>query len=412
MIIGTREQTIVNGQAVIGFRHFYDGVLVNPDELISVSLLDPLNYTVKYVVPSGDIQNPEPGVYTATIPENVLNQIGLWRDQWRVRSVTAATERTFQFTVNVVQQLTQLQSPTLDSITSCSIDDLSACAMKKYFLWPVWGVLSNGYYLQDAVLQYHIDNAISWLERHVGVPLGLKRVRTRPYSDETLGFGSLQISPGGNPIPPPSPSNPGDPVLGVDFEEEGQLIQWNQTDSEHWSTIRLPHTNVIRILGVRGVYGGRTVYRIPDAWVERNQLSMGFVRIRPTTTGSIANIVDGSGRFLDVTLLESIGMSSVPGFWAVDYDYGFDGGKVPRDLCQVIMKKAAVLLLDQLGQAITKGLSGRSASVDGLSSSTNFVANSERTLFGALARRYEEELDAENLTDLRRYYKGPSVFIT
>lgn len=403
---GTRDEVLVNCGIEIGFRHFFNGILMNADQVFDVRIFDPDTFQVVHVIPAAQILNPDIGVYTAVIPANVLSKPGLWRDSWQVQSVPGATIRNFTFTINVVVIPTAQSPVSLDTITSCTVEDMDACLMKQRYLWPVWSVLSNGYYLPDDTLQYYIDTNISWMQRHLGVPLRATRVRTRPFADQDVPVNI--IGPGGNPTPP-SPANL---QVGVDFDEEGRLIQWDQPDSQNWSTIRLPHTNIIRVLGVRGVYGGRNVYRIPNDWVDRNELKMGFVRIRPTVTGSIANIVDGSGRFLDVTLLESIGMNFVPGFWAVDYDYGFTSGQIPKEICDIVMKKAAVLLLDQLGQAITKGLSSRAASVDGLSSSIGFVANAERTLFGALARRYEEEIAAENLLDIRKYYKGPSVFIT
>jgi hypothetical protein len=340
------------------------------------------------VITADQIQHIGVGTYQALIPADVLNKMGGWRDVWRVEGIQGAGQRNFEFVINVVVVPSAIATPSLETITNCTLSDLDCCMLKKNYLWPVWSVLANGYYLPDDRLQHHIDVAISWAERHVGLPFRQTRVRTRPFADD---FTNMQI--------------------GVDYDEEGGLVQWDEADSQHWSTIRLPHTNIIRVVSVRGIYGGQNVYRIPDVWVQRNELKNGFVRIRPTTTGSIANIVDSSGRFLDVTLLESIGMNFVPGFWAVDYDYGMEGGLIPKEICDLVMKRAAVILLDQLGQAIGRGLTSRSASVDGLSSSLGTVANSERTMFGALARRYEEDLAPENLLDLRRYYKGMGIFI-
>lgn len=389
----SRSQTIIGGEVLIGFRHFYEGVLTNASSVMDVSILDPDTLEVRHVIPGPSIVNVDTGMYQALVPAGILSKIGNWRDSWRVQSVPGATIRHFNFTITVVNALSfggpgsGLQ-PSLEEITNCNLYNLDACMLKKHYLWPVWSVLSNGYYLPDSTLQHHIDNSISWAQRQIGVPFRQTRVRTLPFGEDA---GSM--------------------VLGTDYDETGDLIEWSEPDSQHWSTIRLPHTNIIRVLSVRGIYGGRQVYRIPDVWVQRNEIKNGFVRIRPTTTGSIANIIDGSGRFLDVTLLESLGMNFVPGFWAVDYDYGFEGGAIPRELCDVVMKKASILLLDQLGQAIGRGLSSRSASVDGLSSQISNVANSERTMFGALARRYEEELAPENLKDLRLYHKGMGIFI-
>jgi hypothetical protein len=100
----------------------------------------------------------------------------------------------------------------------------------------------------------------------------------------------------------------------------------------------------------------------------------------------------------------------VPGFWAVDYVYGQEDDEIPREICDVIMKRAACLILDQIGMEISRGIANRSASVDGLSSSVSLLANVERSMFGSLAARYEQDLTEENLLSMRRHYRGPSVF--
>jgi len=386
--MGTRAESLVNQPCTLGFRHIYAGVLQDIFQIIGIQIVDQNNQQILFIPPS-QIQRLELGTYQATIPGNYLPTPGTYRDIWSLIPVPAASVRILSFDINVVLQSSQ-PTVTFPGSLQCSLADLDACMLKTKYLWPVWSALANGYYLPDNVLQFHIDNGITFVQRQLGIPLQQIRVLTFPYSDS---------------------QTPANPVLGVDYDEEGDLVQWSAVESLQWSSVRLPHTGIIRVRGLRGIYGGRTVYRIPTDWVDRNELKMGLLRVRPTTTGSIANIVDNSGRFLDVTLLESIGANFVPGFWAVDYDYGQPNSKFPREICDVIMKKASIILLDQLGMAISKGLGGRSASVDGLSSSINYVANAERSMFGALARRYEDDLAPENLLDMRRYYKGPSVFI-
>jgi hypothetical protein len=127
--------------------------------------------------------------------------------------------------------------------------------------------------------------------------------------------------------------------------------------------------------------------------------------------GAVAGgIIDYSGRFLDVTLLESIGANFVPGFWAVDAVIG-NSDSFPREIYDLIMKKASCDILEQLSAAITKGLASRSASVDGLSSSIGFVANAEIGMFGALKMQYSQTLAQDNINEMRKFYKGFKVVI-
>lgn len=382
--VGTRTNCIINQACGIGIRNIYNGVLQDIYQLNYVQIQNPQGQVI-LTIPPEDVLHPELGVYETLIPAGILTYQGVWHDVWNFQPVptSAVVNRRFNIEVSVVEP-----APAFDYrfAVSCSLDDLSACVLKKYFLWPVWQVLSNGYYLPDQVLQYNIDAAMSWVTRVIGVPLKLTRVATPPFTSP------LQYN--------------------VDYDEEGRLIPWTAPNAAAWSSFRLPHTNIVRLRAIRGVYGGKTIYNIPYEWFAGNELGQGWVYIRPTSAGNIAQIVDNNGQFLDVTLLESIGNISVPGFWAVDYDYGFNKDmRIPKEICDIIFKKAAVNLLAELGQAIGRGLTGKSASVDGLSSSLNFVANAERTIFSALATQYAEDLREENLVNMRRYYKGMSVFI-
>jgi hypothetical protein len=222
------------------------------------------------------------------------------------------------------------------------------------------------------------------MQQKLGIPLRQMRVMTKPFAT-------------------------GNPVLGTDYDEEGSLIQYSSA-SGRWATVRLPHSHIIRINRVAGVYNNRIIYHIPNEWVDGNEFKLGYFRIRPTQAGANSYIIDENGQFLEWMLLEVNGSNTVPGFWCVDYTYGSADNQIPRDICDTIMKRAACHLLDQIGMEISRGIANRSASVDGLSSSVNLLANNERTMFGALAARYEQDLSDERLLDMRRTYKG--VFIS
>lgn len=386
--MGTRDGSLVGDSVTLGLRHLYNGVLTDAYQIVGVQILDPEYHPIGFI-PGSSVTHLDIGTYTVVAPGNLFQRQGTFHDVWQVIPVQGATQRSLTFDIDVLNVLSP-PAPNFDSLLSCRLADLDACRLKKNYLWPVWTTLSNGWYLSDMLLQHHIDVAMTWAQRVLGIPLRQMKVLTKPF-----GIGQT----------------PANPVKGVDYQEDGSLIQWSSQNSEAWSSIRLPHSGIVRVLSVRGVYGGRTVYNIPDEWVQGNELKNGYVRIRPTTAGSINQIVDNSGQFLDVTLLESIGKTFVPGFWAIDYIYGQEGDSFPEEICDLIMKKAAIILLDQLGMAISRGIQSRSAQVDGLGSSIGLLASAERTQFGALARRYEEELSDKNLLGMRQHYKTPSVFL-
>lgn len=386
--MGTRAASLVGDSVTLGFRHIHAGLLADAYQLVGVQIQNPEYQSIGFI-PGSSIVRLDVGTYQAIAPSSLFPRQGVFHDVWQFIPVAAATQRNLTFDINVVSVLSP-PAPNFNNLLACSLADLDACKLKTQYLWPVWTTLSNGWYLPDMLLQAHIDNGITWAQRVLGIPLRSMKVLTKPYG------------PG---------QTPANPVKGVDYQEDGQLLQWSSQGSEAWSSIRLPHSGIVRVLSVRGVYGGRNVYNIPDEWVQGNELRNGYVRIRPTTAGTINNIIDNSGQFLDVTLLEAIGKTFVPGFWAVDYIYGQEDDVFPREICDLIMKKAAVLLLDQLGMSISRGIQSRSAQVDGLGSTIGLLANAERTQFGALCARYEKDLSDEALKGMRQHYRTPSIFL-
>ena len=71
-----REETLVNQEVELGFRHFFNGVLTNANQIFDVRIQDPDTFEVVHVIPASQIQNPETGVYTVTVPPDVLNRPG------------------------------------------------------------------------------------------------------------------------------------------------------------------------------------------------------------------------------------------------------------------------------------------------------------------------------------------------
>jgi len=385
--MGTRAETLVGQDVTLGLRHVYNGILMDAYQIVNVIILNE-QYQQIAVIPGGSVEHVGTGTYQVTVPGSLFPARGTYHDQWQIIPLNGASQRNLVFDINVVTMLTG-GVPNYNELLTCTIGDLTACTLKKFYLWPVWQALANGYYLPDNTIQHHVDVAITWMERQIGTPLRGRRVLTKPYADTQA--------------PPP--------VKGVDYDEDGHLLPWQQQQSFMWSAIRLPHSNIVRVRNVRGVYAGKTVYRIPNEWVVGNEMKMGWVYIRPTTAGAINIIIDNNGQFLDVTLLEAVGNHMVPGFWAIDYDYGPEDGAIAKEVCDIVMKKAAVVLLDEIGIAISRGIASRSFGVDGLSSSVNLLATAEMTQFGALARRYEVDLDPDNIASMRANYRGLPTWI-
>jgi hypothetical protein len=382
--MGTRFETLTGQDLVLGFRHLYAGILSDVDHMDGVRILDQ-NYAPIHFVPPSDIFHVGLGAYQCTIPGNVFAKPGTYHDVWMYAPTAGSGTRVLRYDINVVNQASNV-TPDFNQILSCTIANLTACMLKRFYLWPVRSAIQN-FNLPDNLLQNFIDNSISYMQRRLGIPLRAIRVMTEPFDPNVLNS----------------------PQKGIDYDEKGHLIQYSCM-AGRWSTVRLPHTGIIRINRVSGIYNRQIVYRIPNEWIDGNEFQQGFFRIRPTQAGANSYIIDENGQFLEWMLLEVNGTNTVPGFWAVDYVYGQEDDEIPREICDVIMKRAACLILDQIGMEISRGIANRSASVDGLSSSVSLLANVERSMFGSLAARYEQDLTEENILSMRRMYKGPSIF--
>lgn len=382
----SRDEALIGQPQTVGFRHFYNGVVADVDQMLGVQVLNPSFQVVHSILPSS-ISHVALGGYQVTIPGSVLSQLGHYYDVWHFNPIPGS-DRRLQFDIHVVNQTTPPAVDFNEITNGCTLESIDACHLKRFYLWPVWSALQF-YAPYDSILQFHLDKAISWAQTELGIPLRQHTVMTPPFGTY---YGTT-------------------PTLGVDYDEEGSLIQFSHAENQEWGNIRLPHSGLIRVTGLRGIYAGQVVYTIPPNWIENNEFKNGVIRIRPSTTGLVNQMVDSSGVFLENTLVEARGTLTVPGFWACDYVYGQKNNKFAGQICDLIFKKAAVTLLDQLGMKISQGLANKSASVDGLSSSISLVTSTERTMFSALAARYEQDLSPENLFKLRQRFKGPVVFI-
>jgi len=87
-------------------------------------------------------------------------------------------------------------------------------------------------------------------------------------------------------------------------------------------------------------------------------------------------------------------------FYAIDYVAGFEtSDDVPMDLRELIAKKAAVSLLNNIGRGLMAGFSSSSVSMDGVSESFSSTQSATSAFYGADIKEYKDDIDryiAEN----------------
>jgi hypothetical protein len=91
-------------------------------------------------------------------------------------------------------------------------------------------------------------------------------------------------------------------------------------------------------------------------------------------------------------------------FYAIDYDAGYESSDdIPDDLREAIAKKAAVSLLNAIGDGLMAGFSSSSVSLDGMSESFSSTQSATSAYFGARIKEYKDDLD-KYIEEVRRKF--------
>lgn len=153
---------------------------------------------------------------------------------------------------------------------------------------------------------------------------------------------------------------------------------------------------------------------IPSEWIvtKRNsdliyQRAFTFI---PNTTGATS----GQGFALFVGLTPHIGIlgsKTIPQYWHVKYATGWRPAETPRNILDFIGLVSAIGIYIQLGDvALGAGLSSKSISIDGLSTSLSTTQSATSSGFGArlieLRKTYKDSLDL-----LERMYRGINLTV-
>ena len=158
----------------------------------------------------------------------------------------------------------------------------------------------------------------------------------------------------------------------------------------------------------------QTVQEIPSNWI-RVQNHDGIIRLIPNARFPASLQVGQSGNFFP----EILRTNMIPNLWRLTYDYGFEDGKVPSMLNQMIGYIAAIQALIIAGNlVIGAGIASESLSIDGLSQNIVTTASAENSSYSATIKEYQRILYGSTKDDptaliriLRDFYKGEQVNI-
>jgi hypothetical protein len=213
--------------------------------------------------------------------------------------------------------------------------------------------------LPDAVFEHYIIQAIRWFEHQIDIP-----------------------------------------ILPTAFCESHDYYREDYTA---FNFIQLDNYPLISVEEFRVQYpSGQNVIVFPEEWLRVNNAE-GQVQIVPTA-GTLSEILVGAGG----SFLPSVynGLQYLPQLFQLQYTAGFEEGKVPRNIVDLIGMFASLGPFNIFGDLIVgAGIANVSLSMDGLSQNIGSTASATNAGYGARIIQYTKQIK-EQVPLLRRYYKG------
>ncbi len=189
------------------------------------------------------------------------------------------------------------------------------------------------------------------------------------------------------------------PILPTTFSE---AHDYYRADYNRFQFIPLDNYPVISVSEFRVQYpSGQNVVVYPEEWFRLNR-EEGHLQIVPTA-GTLTELLVGSGG----SFLPSIynGQDYLPQLFQIDYTAGFEDGKVPRNIVDLIGMFAALGPFHIFGDLIAgAGIATVSLSMDGLSQNIGTTSSATNSGYGSRVLNYLKQIK-EQIPMLRRYYK-------
>jgi hypothetical protein len=250
-----------------------------------------------------------------------------------------------------------------------------------------------------------------------GVGLAIRSVLTVPQLKARYFFGTDITDDSGNPLPDAVfehyilqsirwfEHQIDIPILPTRFVERHDYFREDYTA---FNFIQLDNYPVICLEEFRVQYpSGQNVIVFPNEWVRLNNAE-GQVQIVPTA-GTLSEILVGQGgSFLPAVYN---GLQYLPQLFEISHVAGFEAGKVPANIVDLIGMFAALGPFNIFGDLIAgAGIATVSLSMDGLSQNIGTTSSATNAGYGARIIQYTKQIK-EQIPLLRRYYKGTRMVV-
>ena len=241
-----------------------------------------------------------------------------------------------------------------------ALDVVSVDQLKTDYLFGLDLTDDHGTPYPNSLYEKFIKSAVAWLEHRLDLPIRIKVIE-----DEMHDF----------------------------YREDYNKYIW----------MKLLEAPVISVEQVRMVLPGEQVVQtFEDEWVHIQKHS-GQLQLVPGIGSAGSILLGAAGAYIAMIHRNN---RFVPDVFRVDYTAGFEAGKVPADIIDLIGKKASFGPLNIAGDLLGgAGIASQSVSVDGLSQSFNTTSSATNAGYGARLVQYSKEIK-ELLPMLEKYYKG------
>lgn len=258
--------------------------------------------------------------------------------------------------INVVEDNTNNQPKQFSYVSEgLTCDKFSTDEMKEVYLFGIDLSDSQGNPFPKHILIHHINSAIAYAERVLGIQL--------------------------NEV------------------EETEVHDYILSDYMNWGYIQLWKRPVKEVKRICLTYGNKEGFILPNNWVKLEK-EMGQIQIFPSEGSAESLVINSYGNILGL----QGGWNYAPQMWKITYIAGMD--IIPADLYELIYKKAVISILQVWGDLILgAGIASQSISIDGVSQA---IGTTQSAMYGGASARcleYRNDID-RLLPPLQQRYIG------
>lgn len=184
----------------------------------------------------------------------------------------------------------------------------------------------------------------------------------------------------------------------------GDRYDYYRRDYENFGFVQLREYPVLSLEKYALQYPGAAnpIISFDLAWIQLDK-SAGHVQVYPSTGVYTNAFISSGGGYLP---LIHGGAEYLPNLITVDYTAGFELGKIPAGILEIVGKKASTGPLNTAGDLIAgAGIATKSLSIDGLSQSVGTTSSATNSGYGARLIQYEKEVKIQ-MKMMRAYLKG------